>query len=249
MPARTPTRSSSCSAASRRGPRPAGPDSLAGQPRFALDGGPGLSSSARPPGRYRPAVSGGSGSLWYTRAMSLSPALPRRAGASISAAILAPDRLALALIVVLAAFLELFALDREGWSNLVLRGRRPEHARGPVHVLLRSLRSGRLHHPRQAAAGLLGRGPSRPGSSATTASACSCPSALAAVASVWLIARLVGQQFGHLAGLIAALVLAVTPISVATARNNTVDSLLVLVILLAVCGAAALGAHRPRCAG
>src|SRR3989304_1903979 len=50
------------------------------------------------------------------------------------------------------------------------------------------------------------------------------PQALAGVLSVLLLYHLVRRVFGPTAGLIAALVLAVTPISVAANRNNTMDS-------------------------
>ena len=59
------------------------------------------------------------------------------------------------------------------------------------------------------------------------------PEALAGVLSVVLLYHLVRRVFGPTAGLLAALVLAVTPISVAANRNNTIDSLLVLTLLLA----------------
>lgn len=59
------------------------------------------------------------------------------------------------------------------------------------------------------------------------------PQALAGVLSVWLMYVLVKRVFAPTAGVISALVLAVTPISVATNRNNTMDSLLVLTSLLA----------------
>lgn len=58
------------------------------------------------------------------------------------------------------------------------------------------------------------------------------PEALAGVLAVAVIYILVRRSFGPIAGLIAALVLAVTPVSVATQRNNTIDSLLVLSSLL-----------------
>jgi 4-amino-4-deoxy-L-arabinose transferase-like glycosyltransferase len=60
------------------------------------------------------------------------------------------------------------------------------------------------------------------------------PEALAGVLAVALVFHLVRRVFGPLAGLIAALVLAVSPISVVTNRNNIIDSLLVLTVLLAV---------------
>ena len=71
------------------------------------------------------------------------------------------------------------------------------------------------------------------------------PQALAGVLSVAVLYHLVARVFGPGAGLIAALVLALTPISVAANRNNTMDSLLVLTSLLAA-WAASLAAERGR---
>ncbi|HEY7294066.1 MAG TPA: glycosyltransferase family 39 protein [Dehalococcoidia bacterium] len=59
------------------------------------------------------------------------------------------------------------------------------------------------------------------------------PQALAGMLSVGVLFFVVRRVFGNVAGLLAALALAVTPISVATNRNNTIDSLLVLTVLLA----------------
>jgi 4-amino-4-deoxy-L-arabinose transferase-like glycosyltransferase len=58
------------------------------------------------------------------------------------------------------------------------------------------------------------------------------PQALAGVLSVVLLYYLVRRHFGVVAGLLAALALAISPISVLTNRNNTIDSILVLVMLL-----------------
>jgi 4-amino-4-deoxy-L-arabinose transferase-like glycosyltransferase len=58
------------------------------------------------------------------------------------------------------------------------------------------------------------------------------PQALAGVLSVLLLYILVKRHFGVTAGLLAALALAISPISVVTNRNNTIDSTLVLVMLL-----------------
>lgn len=69
------------------------------------------------------------------------------------------------------------------------------------------------------------------------------PQALAGVISVWLIYYLVKRSFGTLAALVAALCLAVTPIFVAASRNNTIDNLLVLSLLLA-CLAVSLAAEQ-----
>jgi len=168
--------------------------------------------------------------------MSSNPALPRRAGALprwIGRNRITPDRIALGLIVALAAVLELAALDREGWSNEYYAAAVRSMLDGPSTFFFGSFDPGgfiTLDKPpfgfwvEVLSARLFGY----------SGVSLLLPGALAAIASIWLLARLVGRHFGRLAGLIAALVLAVTPISVATARNNTVDSLLVLVVLLAV---------------
>jgi 4-amino-4-deoxy-L-arabinose transferase-like glycosyltransferase len=58
------------------------------------------------------------------------------------------------------------------------------------------------------------------------------PQALAGVLSVAVLYRLVSRSFGTVAGLLAALALAVMPVSVAASRNNIIDGTLVLVTLL-----------------
>ncbi len=59
------------------------------------------------------------------------------------------------------------------------------------------------------------------------------PQAIAGVISVWVLYYLIKRSFGSGAGLIAALCLAVTPIFVTSSRNNTIDNLLVLSLVLA----------------
>jgi 4-amino-4-deoxy-L-arabinose transferase-like glycosyltransferase len=58
------------------------------------------------------------------------------------------------------------------------------------------------------------------------------PEALAGVLSVALLYKLIARPFGPLAGLTAAVALAVTPVTAVTDRNNTIDSLLILTLLL-----------------
>jgi 4-amino-4-deoxy-L-arabinose transferase-like glycosyltransferase len=58
------------------------------------------------------------------------------------------------------------------------------------------------------------------------------PQALAGVLSVLLLYYLVRRHFGVVAGLLAALALALSPISVVTNRNITIDSTLALTLLL-----------------
>ncbi len=59
------------------------------------------------------------------------------------------------------------------------------------------------------------------------------PQALAGIASVALLYRLVRQPFGMAAGICAALLLAVMPVAVAIDRSNNTDSWLVFFLLLA----------------
>src|ERR671938_385311 len=58
------------------------------------------------------------------------------------------------------------------------------------------------------------------------------PEALAGVLSVALLYHLVRRVFGPIAGLVAALALAVTPVAVAVERTNNSDGLLVLTVLI-----------------
>ncbi len=59
------------------------------------------------------------------------------------------------------------------------------------------------------------------------------PQIIAGLLSVVVVYHLVRRSFGTIAGLLAALALAITPIVVATDRNNTIDSTLILTLLLA----------------
>ncbi|GCE23845.1 glycosyltransferase family 39 protein [Dictyobacter kobayashii] len=59
------------------------------------------------------------------------------------------------------------------------------------------------------------------------------PEALAGVICVFVLHHLVARIFGQWAGLLAALALALTPLSVVTSRNNTIDMLLVCCTLFA----------------
>jgi 4-amino-4-deoxy-L-arabinose transferase-like glycosyltransferase len=74
------------------------------------------------------------------------------------------------------------------------------------------------------------------------------PEALAGIGSVILLYHLVRRAFGTGTGLLAALMLAFTPVSVSVSRNNTIDSLLVFTLLLAAWSAMkAAETGRLRC--
>jgi 4-amino-4-deoxy-L-arabinose transferase-like glycosyltransferase len=59
------------------------------------------------------------------------------------------------------------------------------------------------------------------------------PQALAGTLAIPLLYSMVKRPFGRWAGLVAAFVLAITPVAVSAERNNTIDGLLVFVLLLA----------------
>ncbi len=59
------------------------------------------------------------------------------------------------------------------------------------------------------------------------------PQAVEGILAVWIIYKIVQRHFGEPAGLLAALFLAITPVSVAIDRSSNTDSCLVLVLLLA----------------
>lgn len=71
------------------------------------------------------------------------------------------------------------------------------------------------------------------------------PQALTGVISVIVIYFIVKSSFGKAAALISALCLAVTPVFVAASRNNTVDNVLVLVLLLG-CWALSAAASKGK---
>ncbi len=60
----------------------------------------------------------------------------------------------------------------------------------------------------------------------------SLPNMLAGIFSVPLLFHLVRKHLGALAGLVAALALVLTPIAIATNRNNTMDGMLIFILLL-----------------
>ena len=73
------------------------------------------------------------------------------------------------------------------------------------------------------------------------------PEALAGVVAVWLLYLLVARIWGRAAGLVAALALATTPVSVVTNRDNNPDAFLALLLVAtAYCAVRATQARRLR---
>src|SRR4051794_39190849 len=140
-------------------------------------------------------------------------------------------RLALAAILVLSAFLNLFRLTSEGYGNSY-------YAAGVKNMLT----SWHNFFFVSFDAGFVSVDKPPLGLWIQAASAyvfgfhgwsLLLPQALAGILCVALLYHLVSRTFGPVAGLIAALVMAVTPIVVVTSRNNTADMLVVLTVLIA----------------
>ncbi len=141
-------------------------------------------------------------------------------------------RLALAAILVLSAFLGLFRLGAEGFANTYYAATVKSMLTGWHNFFFASYDPGGFVSVDKPPLGFWVQAASAKlfgfhGWSLLL------PQVVAGVLSVALLYHLVRRSFGPVAGLLAALALAVTPITVATIRNNTVDGLLVLTLLLA----------------
>lgn len=135
-------------------------------------------------------------------------------------------------ILLLAVFLHFYRLDQEGYANLYYAATVKSMLTSWHNFFYASFDPGGFVSVDKPPLGLW--------TQALSASifgfhgwALLLPQALAGVLSVLLLYHLVRRVFGPTPGLIAALVLALTPIFVAANRNNTMDSQLVLTSLLA----------------
>jgi 4-amino-4-deoxy-L-arabinose transferase-like glycosyltransferase len=139
-------------------------------------------------------------------------------------------RLSLIAILAAATLLVAWNIGREGTSNIYYAAAVRSMLQDPVTFLFAGFDSGRyvtidkppLGHQLQAISALvLGFG----------GLAVLLPQLVASVLSIWLLYRLLRPAWGAVAALVAALALALTPVSVAVARNTTVDATLVAVLL------------------
>ena len=143
------------------------------------------------------------------------------------------QRIALAAILVLSAFLNLFRITQEGYGNDYYAASVKSMLTSWSNFFFVSFDAGFISVDKPplglwiqaASAWLFG----------FHGWALLFPQALTGVLSVALLYYLVRRPFGPVAGLLSALVLALTPIVVATSRNNTSDMLVVLTVLVAAC--------------
>ncbi len=155
-------------------------------------------------------------------------------------------RLALAGVLALATALDFVRLGQNGWANTYYSAAVRSMLRSWHNFVFASFDPGGLVSVDKpplalwveaASAKLLGY----------SGFAILLPEALAGVAAVWLLYLLVARYFGPLAGLLAALALAVSPVSVAINRDNNPDALFVLLLVAAAwAGARAVESGRLR---
>ena len=154
-----------------------------------------------------------------------------RPGVRLSA-VLERRRLLLGLVLLLGAFTNFYQLQREGFANLYYSAAIRSMLESWHNFFFVSFDPGgfvSVDKPplgfwiQAASAKLLGY----------SGFSILLPEALAGIISIGVLYLLVRRLFGTEAGLLAALFLAITPVSVVTNRNNTIDSLLVLSVLLA----------------
>ncbi len=155
-------------------------------------------------------------------------------------------RVALAGVLGLAASLDFVRLDRNGWANT--------YYSAAVHSMLRSWHNFLFASFDPGGLVTVDKPPLALWVEAASAKlfgfngvAILAPEALAGVGSVWLLYVLVARHFGRVAGLVAALALAVSPVSVAVDRDNNPDALFVLLLVAAAwAGARAVESGRLR---
>ena len=154
------------------------------------------------------------------------------AGARLIGFFQAPRRRALALIMLLAGVLDFWNLQANGYANTYYAATVKSMLQSWHNFFFVSFDPGgfvSVDKPplgfwiQAASAKLLG----------FSGFSILAPEALAGALSVGVLYLIVRRVFTPAAGLLATLALAVTPISVVTNRNNTIDSLLVLTSLLA----------------
>jgi 4-amino-4-deoxy-L-arabinose transferase-like glycosyltransferase len=180
-----------------------------------------------------PAAGSAAGSAWPSRTWAAALALRR-------------PRPELAALIVLAGALNLWALSRNGWANDYYSAAVRSMSSSWHNFLFASLDGSGVMTVDKPPLSLWVQSLSvrvfgyHPLSMLV-------PQALMGVASVALCYDLVRRRFGRFGGFVAGLALAVTPITVAIARHNNPDALLVLCSVAAVwCAVRALEDGRVR---
>lgn len=141
-------------------------------------------------------------------------------------------RVALTGILGLAALLNLLHLHRNGWGNEYYSAAARSMSRSWSNFWFAAFDSGGLVSVDKTPVALWIQAASVRAFGFSEA-AVMVPQALAGVATVGVLYLLVARPWGRVAGLAAALCLAVTPVSVAVARDNNPDAVFILLLVLA----------------
>jgi 4-amino-4-deoxy-L-arabinose transferase-like glycosyltransferase len=155
-------------------------------------------------------------------------------------------RLAVAAVLGVAAFLDFARLSRNGWANDYYSAAVRSMTLSWHNFLFASFDPGGLVSVDKPPLALWVEAASAKvfGYSSLAILA---PEALAGVGAVWLLYLLVARHCGRVAGLVAALALAVSPVSVAVNRDNNPDALFVFLLVAAAwAGGRALERGRLR---
>src|SRR5258708_10550328 len=142
------------------------------------------------------------------------------------------QRLALTALLLLSSFLELFQLNTEGYANTYYAATVKSMLTSWHNFFFASFDPGGFVAVDKPPLGFWLQAASAKVFGLSGLSLL-LPEAIAGVLSVALLYHLVARVYGKEAGLLAALALALTPITVVVDRNNTIDSLLILTLLLA----------------
>src|SRR3954466_13433496 len=152
----------------------------------------------------------------------------------------------LAVLIVLAAVLNLWALDQNGWANEYYSAAIKSMASTWHNFLYGSFDASGVMTVDKPPLALWVQALSVKVFGFSSL-AILVPQALMGMASVALVYDLTRRRFGRVAGGVAGLVLALTPMTVAVSRHNNPDALLVLCCVLAVwCFVRALEDGRTR---
>ncbi|MGE0028446.1 MAG: glycosyltransferase family 39 protein [Thermoleophilia bacterium] len=140
---------------------------------------------------------------------------------------------ALGLVLALSATLNLWRLDRNGWGNEYYAGAVHSMLEGGSNLLFAAFDPGGLVAVDKTPLALWVQAGSA-WAFGDSGMALLVPQALMGVASVGVLYLLVAGRWGRVAGLLAALALAVCPVFVAVSRDNNPDALFILLLLLAL---------------
>jgi 4-amino-4-deoxy-L-arabinose transferase-like glycosyltransferase len=158
----------------------------------------------------------------------LSPATPR-----VRRIALRPHHLPLAAVLALAACLDFWNLTQNGYANAYYAGAVRSMLQSWHNFFFVSFDPGGLVSVDKPPLALWLQAASAKVFGFSSFSIL-LPEALAGVGAVWLLYLLVARYFGRVAGLAAALALAVSPVSVSVNRDNNPDALLALLLVASV---------------